>query len=85
MTKHKIHVYMVKEEPYDHNKCIYIRREDLTTGNFDMLRCGRSTWPESVVKTCVQVDVPAALYWITEEQVDMNDWISAELIPQESW
>jgi hypothetical protein len=85
MSQYKVHVYIVKEEPYDHNRYVYVRREDLETGEFAMLRAGATTWPESIVKTCVQVGVPAALYMITEEQTDLCEWDQAELIPEESW
>ena len=84
MTKYKIHVYMVTEEPYDRNRYICIRRENLETGEFDVLRCGNSTWPEAIVKTLGQVGVDAALYEITEEDYDMNDWSKAKLL-KESW
>lgn len=82
---YKIHVYMITEEPYEHKRMIYIRRETVEDGTFDLLRCGRSSWPDAIVKTTTQCGIESFLYEMTEEQLDRNAWDEAELIPEEQW
>jgi hypothetical protein len=61
VNKYKVHVYQEFDEgdtvPY-----IEVFREDLETGVRECLRSGYCNWPEAIVKTCVQIGVPAALY-----------------------
>lgn len=82
MSKFKIHIYQVVEEPYDHNVYIHVRRENLETGVVEQLRNGSCTWAGAIAKTLAQVEVPVSMYWITEDQVSRNAWDEAE---EESW
>ena len=85
MSNYRVHVYIVREEPYDHNREICIRRENLDNGEFHVLRHGSTNWPEAIVKTLVQVNMPAMLYDITQEQFERNAWDEATVIPEEQW
>lgn len=85
MSQYKVHVYIVREDFYEPNREIYVWRENLATGERQLLRSGEINWPESIVKTCVQVDVPANLYDITRGQLKRDAWDEATLIPETEW
>ena len=82
---YQIHVYMIKEEPYNPNVMTYVRRENLSDGTFDVLRGGAISNPDWIVKTTKQLGINSFLYEMTEEQLERNAWDEAEVIPQEEW
>ena len=83
-SSYKIHVYVCYNEFFA-DQDIAIRRENLITGKFDFLREGGNNWPEAIVKTLIQVGVPASLYKITREQFDASAWHDAIELPESEW
>ena len=80
--KYRLHVYVVRDEPYDGIETAVLRREDLETGQFEMLRLLSTDNPEALVKSFIDVGADAVLYEITDAQLLRNAWNEAVIVPE---
>lgn len=85
MSQYKVHIYIIEDERDGNEQEIYVWREHLQTGKYELLRNGECSWPEAIAKTCVQVNVPTSMYSISPTDADKNAWEKATPIPETDW